>query len=108
MKKTKNDDSNLISYCGICCSLCPPFRNGDCSGCLELDECKINQCAKSKKIRYCFSCKEFPCELFEKGFDWDLDVFPSLKKFSPGVVKWKPFSNTYIQYFKMVKKNREK
>ena len=108
MKENKNNDTELISYCGICCSLCPPYRDKDCPGCLELDDCKINQCAKSKNIRYCFLCKEFPCKIFEKGFDWDLDVFPSLKEFSPGIVKWKPFDDTYIQFFKMVKKNRKK
>lgn len=108
MKDSVKNNSNLISYCGICCSLCPPFRNGECPGCMELEDCKIHQCAKSKNIRYCFLCDEFPCNLFEKGFDWDLDAFSSLKEFKLGVVKWKPYSDVYIKLFKMVKKNREK
>lgn len=108
MKKPNKNETNKISYCGICCNICPPYREGECPGCYELDECKINQCAKSKNIKYCFLCKEFPCDLFEKGFDWDLEMFPSLKKHSLGIVKWKPFSDTYIKFFKMVKKNKKK
>ena len=108
MKDSVKNNSNLISYCGICCSLCPPFRNGECPGCMELEDCKIHQCAKSKNIRYCFLCDEFPCNLFENGFDWDLDAFSGLKEFKLGVVKWKPYSDAYIQLFKMVKKNKEK
>ena len=91
----------LVSYCGICCSLCPSYRKKQCPGCLKLAECEIVRCARSKKIRYCFFCKEFPCKLFEKGFDWNLDKIPLLKKFKLGTVKWKPYSKEYIQLFKI-------
>ena len=91
----------LISYCGICCSLCPIYRKKQCSGCLKLTECGIVRCAKSKKIRYCFFCKKFPCKLFEKGFDWNLDEIPLLKEFKLGTVKWRPYSKEYIQLFKI-------
>jgi hypothetical protein len=103
-----SDEHNLISYCGICCSLCPAFRGGDCPGCYELKGCKIHQCAKSKDINFCFLCYHFPCDLFEKGFDWNLNDFSTLEEYKPGIVKWKPFSDVYIHLFKMVKKNRKK
>jgi len=94
----------LISYCGICCSLCPSYRSKCCPGCPELEDCKIVQCAKSKNIRYCFKCNKFPCKLFEEGFDWNLDNLPLLKKFKLGTVKWKPYDKEYIKLFKIGKK----
>jgi len=76
--------------------MCPAYKVKDCPGCLQLDECRIVECAKSKGIRYCFSCKEFPCRLFEEGFDWDISGEPLV---------WKPYGDAYIKFFK---KNREK
>ena len=108
MANKKLPEKLLISYCGICCSICPSFRLYKCPGCPELKECKIVQCAESKNIRYCFLCKEFPCKLFEDGFDWNLDEFESLKKFKIGVVKWKPYDKEYIRLFKLNKKINEK
>jgi len=104
MTKQKLPKKLLISYCGICCSICPSYELKYCPGCTELEECKIVQCAKSKNIRYCFLCKEFPCKLFEEGFDWNLDEFPLLKKFKLGTVKWKPYSKEYIKLFKLGEK----
>ena len=110
MAKEKIPKKPLISYCGICCSLCPAFnrKTKTCPGCPELKDCKIVQCAESKKIRYCFLCKEFPCKFFEEGFDWNLDEFPDLKEFKLGVVKWKPYSKEYIKLFKIHKKRLKK
>ncbi len=102
------EEKQLISYCGICCSLCPAYREKDCPGCPELEECKIVQCAKSKNIRYCFLCEEFPCKLFEEGFDWNLDEIPEFKEFKLGTIKWKPFSDSYILLFKLGKEKTEK
>ncbi len=107
IEQLKNDKM-LISYCGICCSLCPGFRSEECPGCEELSDCKIHICAEEKNNRYCFLCEEFPCDLFEKGFDWDLNEYSNLKEFNPGIVRWKPFSNTYIKLFKMMKKSKNK
>lgn len=104
----KTPQKLLISYCGICCSVCRSYKKKQCPGCLRLEECEISKCAKSKKIRYCFSCKEFPCKLFEEGFDWDLDEFPDMKEFKLGIVKWRPFSKEYIQLFKIGNKISEK
>ena len=94
----------LISYCGICCSLCPSYKSKQCQGCPELRGCKIVRCAKEKNIRFCFLCKKFPCKLYEEGFDWNLNKFHNLKKFKLGTVKWKPYSKEYIMLFKMGKK----
>ena len=96
----------LISYCGICCTLCPPYRSKKCPGFPELKDCKILQCAKSKNIRYCFLCEEFPCKLFEEGFEWNLDSFPELKKYKLGTVKWKPYDIEYIKLFKLGKEKK--
>jgi hypothetical protein len=103
----KTQKKPIISHCGICCSLCPPYKDKECPGCAKLPDCKIQQCAKNKSQQYCFECSQFPCTLYEKGFDWDLNTFPFLKKYNPGIVKWKPFSTTYIKYFKLAKKSKE-
>ncbi|UCD04568.1 MAG: DUF3795 domain-containing protein [Candidatus Woesearchaeota archaeon] len=94
-------EKQIISYCGICCSLCPGYRFKTCPGCTGISRCKIIQCAKSKNIRYCFLCKEFPCKLFEEGFDWNLDEIEILKKYKLGTVKWTPYSKEYIKLFKL-------
>jgi len=103
----------MISCCGICCSLCPGFRHKTCPGCRELKECKFMQCATNKKIDYCFLCKEFPCQLFEKGFEWDFNKIEEIKEYNLGVVNWKPFSSAYVKLFKLsniqkeIKKNKK-
>ena len=99
MTEPELNDNILISYCGICCSLCPLFRSEKCHGCPELLDCNILQCAKSKDIRYCFLCEEFPCKMFQNGFEWNLDTFPDFKKYNLGTVKWKPYSRHYIKLF---------
>jgi len=88
--------------------LCPAFKSKECPGCSELEECKIVQCAKSKKIRYCFLCKKFPCRLFEEGFARNLDEIPTLKEFKLGTIKWKPYSKEYIKLFKLGKEKAKK
>ncbi len=103
MKKKAVAKEPYISICGICCSLCPPYKNKDCPGCHDLPFCKIHQCARQKLIAFCFDCTEFPCLLFKQGFDWNLDMFPVLQNYHPGVVKWKPYSDTYIHYFQLIK-----
>lgn len=45
--------------------------------------------------------------MFEKGFDWNLNKFPNLRKFKLGTVKWKPYDKSYITLFK-VKKLKKK
>ena len=92
--------------------MCPPYKSGECPGCHKLAElhgrCEIAECAKSKQIRYCFNCEEFPCKLFEEGFDWNLDEIPEFKEFKLGTVKWKPYSDEYIRLFKLGKEESKK
>jgi len=98
----------MVSYCGICCSLCPAFREKACPGCKELlklhGKCEIAKCASQKGISCCFLCESFPCKLFEEGFNWNLDEIPEFKKFKLGVVKWKPYSKLFIKLFKLWKR----
>ena len=104
-------EKQLISYCGICCSLCPAFREEKCPGCQKLlalyGRCKIAKCARSKNIECCFLCKDFPCKLFEEGFDWNLDEIPEFKEFKLGIVKWKPYSKWYIKLFRLDKEKQK-
>ena len=81
--------------------MCPIYKSKKCPGCPELKDCKIVQCGNKRKIRYCFSCNDFPCKLFKEGFDWNLDKIPDLKKFKLGTVKWKPYSEEYLKLFKL-------
>ena len=92
----------LIGCCGICCSLCYGYRSKKCPGCYETD-CKIMECALSKKQKYCFLCADFPCELYENGFEWNLDDFPTLSDTEWGTIRWKPYSDVYIKVFKFWK-----
>jgi len=89
----------IISYCGIVCSFCPLYRGEyeekKCSGCKTIEECKILECAKKKRIKYCFYCKEFPCDFYKKGFEWDIEGEK---------VIWKPYSDEYIKMFEIAKK----
>ena len=66
----------MLAPCGFDCIVC--YRHlkpkGFCRGCLTDDEagktahcraCNIKECAKGKKIVYCFECSEFPCKALE-------------------------------------------
>ncbi len=92
-------DDLLIGYCGICCSLCYAYRSKKCPGCSDTG-CKIVKCAISRKQRYCFLCDDFPCNLFEDGFEWDLSEFISPEEAGLGIARWKPYSEVYIKLFK--------
>ena len=47
-------------------------------------------------------------QLFEEGFDWNLDEIPQFKEFKLGTIKWKPFSDSYILLFKLGKEKSKK
>lgn len=57
-----------VSVCGIYCTKCPKYIKKHCSGCGPNNVCKMPECAKSKGVRICFECKEFPCKLNYKFF----------------------------------------
>lgn len=62
-----------IGVCGIACEVCPRMTKGICpnkeTGCEPKENkfCKIASCAHKKGVRYCFSCKSFPCETTKDG-----------------------------------------
>jgi hypothetical protein len=62
-----------IGVCGIGCEKCPRMVQGKCpngeNGCMPKENkfCKIASCAFSKKMRFCFECGEFPCEITKTG-----------------------------------------
>ncbi|MCD6547168.1 MAG: DUF3795 domain-containing protein [Nanoarchaeota archaeon] len=88
------------------------FQRKKCPGCQKLLElcgrCEIAECASSRNIKCCFLCKDFPCKLFEEGFDWNLAEIPEFKEFKLGTIKWKPYSKEYIKLFKLGKEKTEK
>jgi hypothetical protein len=48
-------------------------------------------------------CEDFPCKLFEEGFDWNLDELPLSGQFHLGTVRWKPYDREYIRMFRRAK-----
>jgi len=62
-----------IGVCGIGCEKCPRMAQNKCpngeSGCTPKENkfFKIATCAFAKKERFCFECREFPCEITKTG-----------------------------------------
>ena len=76
MKMPDRIGKEMLAPCGFDCIVC--YRHlkpkGFCRGCLTDDDtgktahcraCNIKECAKGKKIVYCFECSEFPCKALE-------------------------------------------
>lgn len=69
---TENLETTLFAPCGMNCIVCYRhcYHKKPCAGCLKSDigkpehcqKCKIKDCIKAKGIRYCFSCREYPCK----------------------------------------------
>ncbi len=69
--------TSLIAPCGINCGICMAYlrSKNKCPGCRVDDinkpvtrrRCKIKNCEifKNVKVKYCFECKEFPCNNLE-------------------------------------------
>lgn len=62
---------DFFAPCGMNCLVCyKQLGKKPCAGCLRGDEnkpgscraCKLRECTKSKGVRHCFSCAEFPCK----------------------------------------------
>ncbi len=70
-------------------------------------KCEIVKCAQSRNVDFCFTCPEFPCKLFEEGFDLNFDEIPEYETIKLGTVKWKPYSEEFIHYIKTFKSERE-
>ncbi|WMI82202.1 DUF3795 domain-containing protein [Anaerotignum sp. MB30-C6] len=71
----------LISCCGVICSLCQYFPK-DCRGCSAIQGkafwlaftgekvCNIYQCCvKEKGFHNCGQCKDLPCNFFAQAYD---------------------------------------
>jgi hypothetical protein len=62
-----------MGVCGIGCEKCPRMVQNKCpngeNGCIPKENkfCKIASCAYTKNMRFCFECREFPCEITKTG-----------------------------------------
>jgi len=72
------EEKNLAGCCGLYCGLCPRYQStaaSKCLGCKVLSltiSCKLyNCCVKEKRFETCAACSDFPCEKYDKFFDWD-------------------------------------
>ena len=78
------DESKGIAFCGLACCVCS--ENQNCAGCRK-DDCHhrttcINyHCCKSKRLKGCWECGDFPC-------DAPILHNPRVKAFSKYVAKY--------------------
>ncbi|MEM2214628.1 MAG: hypothetical protein QXD66_05310 [Candidatus Nezhaarchaeales archaeon] len=87
----------LYSHCGIICSFCKAFVQGDCRGCdAHIDACDYIKCCLKRRLKCCFDCIEFPCKLHEEGFTWETEEY--------GPLKWKVYSDVFLRIFRADKK----
>ncbi len=71
-------DNKMVAICGMNCTVC--YKHlitkkyaKKCNGCKYEDEtlpkhcrkCKIRDCAKNKKLKYCLECEDYPCKWIE-------------------------------------------
>ena len=95
------EERNLAGCCGIYCGLCPRFQSkaaSKCPGCkivvLTISCKRYNCCVKKNGFETCAECGEFPCDAYEKFFDWDSFVshkvcLPNLKRIKEaGLTGW--------------------
>lgn len=59
------DASKGIAFCGLACCVCS--ENKTCDGCKkgacqDRVNCKNYNCSKSKKLKGCWECSDFPCD----------------------------------------------
>lgn len=72
MKMTSEHMNTMFAPCGMNCKVCYRhcYHKKSCQGCLNQDEnkpehcrkCKIKDCVKSKRVTYCYECRDFPCK----------------------------------------------
>lgn len=75
------EEKKLAGCCGVYCGLCPRYQStakSRCPGCKILSltiSCKLyNCCVKAKTLVTCADCSDFPCDKYERFFDWDTFV----------------------------------
>jgi len=84
-------EEKLIAPCGLYCGWCPYYLVGtkefSCPGCWERKKCNIRDCAKSKGLKLCTFCPEFPCEKLYKMYR-DMEKFlDEIKRDFPDGIK---------------------
>ncbi len=80
----------IYSYCGLICSYCKALLSGFCEGCdAHVDECLYAKCARSRGVKTCLSCRDFPCRLHLEGFKWETEEY--------GTLQWKVFSEVFME-----------
>ena len=71
----------LFSLCGLNCGLCPRYQSdgtSKCPGCggkdfhLQHPSCAVINCSKKHgDVEYCFQCKDYQCNRYEKPSEQD-------------------------------------
>jgi len=101
MKRNLTEEKNLAGCCGLYCGLCPRYQSkaaSKCPGCKILSltiSCKLyNCCVKKNHFKTCAECEAFPCEKYDKFFNWDSFVthrvcLPNIQQIKhQGLTKW--------------------
>ena len=79
------------------------------NGCKYFDnKCENQECVKSKKLQFCFECKEFPCRILQpcsdgaEKYSHNMKVYNLCRMKSVGVKKWAEEESLQIRksYFK--------
>lgn len=65
--------NQLLSLCGLNCSLCPMHLGNHCGGCGNGNQsCKIAKCSlEHERIEYCYECRQYPCEKYQHIDEYD-------------------------------------
>jgi hypothetical protein len=84
-------NENLIGPRGLYCGWCPFYVVGSkeftCKGCWSREKCEIIDCAKSKGLKLCAFCQEFPCLKLYGAYGQMDKFFDDIKKAFPQGVK---------------------
>lgn len=65
-------NERIDSYCGLSCKECSFKAPCNCKTCIASEgnpffgTCELADCAKSRSVRFCGECGEFPCELLTR------------------------------------------
>jgi len=80
-------NEKLIAACGLYCDWCPYYIVGTsefkCEGCWLRKECSIRDCARSRGLKLCTYCTEFPCQKLYNMYTRMDELFNSIKKDFP-------------------------
>ena len=89
----------MFAPCGMNCKVCYKhcFNKKLCAGCMESGsgkpehcrKCRIKDCVRSKNIKYCFECSDFPCKHIKR-----------LEKSYNGRYQTSPVSYTHLDVYK--------